>query len=220
MRIRTKKWAKPELNACDYFIAEPKEQKGKWQEFFKNDKPIHLDLGCGKCTFMADLAFRYRDVNHIAVDISFDILGVGRRNISGKFADEKVDNVALCSYNIEQIKDIVAKKDKVERIYVNFCNPWPSSKCHKRRLTHTRQLEAYKTILADNGEIWFKTDNPELFLSSKRYFQEAGLDVFFITEDLNSETQVDNIKSEHEVMFESQGINTKAIRARMRGSNE
>ncbi len=215
MRIRTKTWARPELDACGYFIKDAEGLKGKWKTFFTNDKPIHLDLGCGKCTFMAELAYRDRNINHIAVDISMDILGVARRNISAKFAEEPVDNVALCSYNIEEIKKFVDKTDKVERIYINFCNPWPSSKCHKRRLTHTRQLNSYKEILSENGEIWFKTDNADLFLSSKRYFAEAGLDIYFATEDLANE-DVDNIQSEHEVKFESMGITTKAIRARMK----
>ncbi len=212
MRIRTKKWARPELDSCDYFIKNPKDLRGKWKEFFGNNNPIYLDLGCGKCTFLAQTAFEHKNVNHIAVDISMDILGVGRRNVVELYGDNKVENIALCSYNIEQITDLFSQEDNISRIYINFCNPWPSSKCHKRRLTHTRQLEDYKKILKSDGEIWFKTDNHDLYLSSKRYFCESGFNIFFTTTDLNSEN-VENVKSEHEIMFESQGIKTKAIRA-------
>ncbi len=216
MRIRTKKWAKPELAACDYFVDNPLEQKGKWNEFFPKKQPIHLDLGCGKCTFLAELAYRNKDVNYIGVDISYDILGVARRNISERFGEEKVENVALLSYNIEKITDFIDESEKVDRIYINFCNPWQKSRCHKRRLTHTRQLENYKKILAENGEIWFKTDDDNLYLSSLRYFVEAGFEIYEKTKDLNSLPDTGNILSEHEVMFEAQGIKTKALKARLK----
>lgn len=216
MRIRTKKWAKPELAACHYFVDNPLEQKGKWDEFFPKKQPIHLDLGCGKCTFLAELAYRNKDVNYIGVDISYDILGVARRNISERFGEEKVENVALLSYNIEKITDFIDESEKVDRIYINFCNPWQKSRCHKRRLTHTRQLENYKKILAENGEIWFKTDDDNLYLSSLRYFAEAGFEIYERTKDLNSLPDTGNILSEHEVMFEAQGIKTKALKARLK----
>ena len=215
MRIRTKTWARPELAACDYFVDEPIKQKGSWESFFPKKQPIHLDLGCGKCTFLMELAYRNKNVNHIGIDISYDILGVARRNIRERFGEEKEENVALLSYNIEKITDLFTENEKVERIYINFCNPWPKASCHKRRLTHTRQLESYKKILSENGEIWFKTDNDDLYLSSLRYFKEAGFEIFAQTTDLNSIPDTGNIQSEHEVMFEAQGIKTKALKARL-----
>ncbi len=216
MRIRTKKWAKPELAACDFFVDKPLEQKGKWNEFFPKKQPIHLDLGCGKCTFLAELSYRNKDINYIGVDISYDILGVARRNISERFGEEKVENVALLSYNIEKISDFIDESEKVQRIYINFCNPWQKARCHKRRLTHTRQLENYKKILAEDGEIWFKTDNDDLYLSSLRYFEEAGFEIYAQTRDLGSLENTGNILSEHEVKFEAMGIKTKALKARLK----
>ena len=216
MRIRTKHWARPELAACNYFVDEPVKQKGRWDEFFEKKQPIHLDLGCGKCTFLAELAYRNKDVNYIGVDISYDILGVARRNISERYGEEEVKNVALLSYNIEQILGIIDEGEKVDRIYINFCNPWQKARCHKRRLTHRRQLENYKKILSENGEIWFKTDNDDLFMSSLRYFEESGFETFEVTYDLNSLPNTGNIQSEHEVMFEAQGIKTKALKARLK----
>ena len=215
MRIRTKKWARPELDACKYFVSNCAKYKTKWKEFFENDKEIHLDLGCGKCTFMADLAYENPKINHIAVDISMDILGVARRNISARFEPSEPSNVALTSFNIEKIKDFISKEDKVTRIYINFCNPWSNAGHHKRRLTHTRQLMSYRDVLAENGEIWFKTDDDNLYFASKIYFEECGFEIFFDTMDLNSLENTGNILSEHEKMFEAQGIKTKAIRARM-----
>ncbi len=215
MRIRTKTWARPELAMCNYYVDDPIEFKNRWKQFFKNDQPIHLDLGCGKCTFLAELAYRERDINFIGVDISVDMLGVARRNISARYDKETVSNVALLSYNIEKIADVIGEEEKVSRIYINFCNPWPKAGCHKRRLTHTRQLEIYKKLLKKDGEIWFKTDDDLLFLSSLRYFLEAGFGIYQKIHDLNALPEMNNIMSEHEVMFENRGIKTKAIKARL-----
>ena len=215
MRIRKKKWARPELEACPFYIDEPEKAAGTWKAFFKKEQPLHLDLGCGKCTFLAALAHRERDVNFIGVDISVDILGVARRNIEAEFGEEPVENVALLSYNIEMLDTLFAEDEKADRIYVNFCNPWGKAGDHKRRLTHTRQLTTYKKILKPGGELWFKTDNMDLYLATQRYLAEAGFTILCKTDDLHSENAPDNIQSEHEVMFTKEGIKTKAIIARM-----
>lgn len=217
MRIRKKQWARPELDACPYFVADPEGRKGAWQGLFGEKHPLHLDLGCGKCVFLAELAQRDRDVNFIGIDISYDILGVGRRNIAGVFGEEQPDNVALCSYQIERLPRLFAQGEQVNRIYINFCNPWPKAGDHKKRLTHTRQLASYLPLLEEQGEIWFKTDNDDLYLATKRYFLEAGLQLFFDTKDLHKENDLENIVTEHENMFTAQGIPTKALRARKMG---
>lgn len=215
MRIRKKTWARPELAACPYFIQEPEKQKGHWAEVFGEKRPLHLDLGCGKCVFLAEVAHENPQVNYLGIDISFDILGVGRRQIVETFGEREPDNVALCAYNIERLGQLFDPEEKVDRIYINFCNPWPTARHHKRRLTHTRQLLTYRPLLAEGGEIWFKTDNDDLYLASKRYFQEAGFEIFFDTRDLHGEQDPDNILTEHEVRFTDQGIPTKALRARL-----
>lgn len=215
MRIRTKHWARPELAACPYYIGEPKNSKGKWSKLFANKAPLHLDLGCGKCTFLAELAHRNPDINFLGIDVSQDILGVARRNISEKYGEAPVSNVALCSYNIEKIGEILSGEDEVRRIYINFCNPWPNSGHHKRRLTHPRQLENYKALLKPGAELWFKTDNDDLFLATGRYLKESGFEILAETTDLASIKGSGNIQSEHELMFEAKGIHTKAIKAKL-----
>ncbi len=215
MRIRRKTWARPELSACPYYISDPEQRRGHWTEVFGEKRPLHLDLGCGKCVFLAEAAHAQRDVNFLGIDISLDILGVARRNIAETFGQEEPDNVALCAYNIERLEQLFAPEEKVERIYINFCNPWPTARHHKRRLTHTRQLLHYKHLLAPGGEIWFKTDNGDLYLATRRYFAEAGFTVFLDTKDLHGEPGVENILTEHEVRFTEQGIATKALRARL-----
>ena len=107
------------------------------------------------------------------------------------------------------------KEDKVERIYINFCNPWPRGKHHKKRLTHTRQLEKYKEILVENGEVYFKTDDDGLFNDSLIYFKDSGFKIEKYTFDLENEPNFwNNIQTEHEKMFIKQGIKIKALIAK------
>ena len=212
MRIRKKAWARPELASCGYYIEHPEEKKGAWQGEFGQPRPLHLDLGCGKCVFLAEAAHAQPDVNFVGIDISYDILGVGRRNIQTLFGEEKPDNVLLCSYNIERLPELFAPGE-VDRLYINFCNPWPAAGCHKRRLTHTRQLLQYKPLLREGGELWFKTDNDDLYLATKRYLGEAGFQITLDTKDLHTLGDSENILTEHELMFTAQGIKTKALRA-------
>ncbi len=213
MRIRRKPWAKPELAQCDYYIPQPEAIRGAWQNCFAASRPLHLDLGCGKCVFLADIAYAQPQINFVGIDISYDILGVGRRNIQSVFGEEEPGNVALCYYDIQRLNQIFALGE-VDRLYINFCNPWPAAGCHKRRLTHTRQLLTYKPLLAPKGEIWFKTDNSDLYLATKRYLTQAGFQIFYDTQDLHGENDPENILTEHEIMFSTQGIKIKALRAR------
>ncbi len=217
MRIRKKEWALPELSECPFFIFAPEKLKGSWQAFFERQsgqkREIHLDLGCGKCVFLSEVALANPDVSYVGIDISYDILGVGRRNIIAKFG-KNPDNIAVTYFNIERLDSILSIDDNVSRIYINFCNPWPKSRGHKKRLTHPRQLEIYKKILRHGGEIWFKTDDTDLFLATKRYFDEAGLYVFYETDDLLSDSEAENHTTEHEEAFTKQGIKIKALRAK------
>ena len=93
------------------------------------------------------------------------MLGLAKRNVEKEYKENnrETDNIILVRYDIERILQILDKQDKIERIYINFCNPWPKGKHRKKRLTHTRQLEKYKEFLVDNGEIYFKTDDDPLF---------------------------------------------------------
>lgn len=217
MRIRFKKWARPELEASKFYIDNPEDYKGKWRELFKNpEAPLHLELGCGKGTFMAKLATRDRNVNHIAIDVVDAMLGLAKRNIEAEFKENnmEINNVYLTRFDIERILLIMDKKDSIDRIYINFCNPWPRGKHRKKRLTHTRQLEKYKQIISPNAEIYFKTDDDELFEASLTYFEESGFKIIKKTYDLHSENAPDNIITEHEKMFSEQGIKIKALIAK------
>ncbi len=214
MRIRFKPWARPELEASKFYIDNPEDYKGKWKEVFKNDNPIRLELGCGKGSFVANLAVKNPDVNYIAIDVVDAMLGLAKRNIEEKYKEEKkeVNNVYLTRFDIERILLIMNEQDNIDRIYINFCNPWPRGKHRKKRLTHTRQLEKYKTFLKENGQIYFKTDDDGLFTDSLGYLEESGFKIIKKTYDLENEEDFwDNIQTEHEKMFMEQGIKIKAV---------
>ena len=217
MRIRYKKWARPELEASKFYIDNPEDYKVKWRERFANpNQPLHLELGCGKGQFIATLASNNLDINYIAIDLVDAMLGLAKRNIENSYKEKNMepDNVYISRYDIERIPLILDKKDLVDRIYINFCNPWPKGKHRKKRLTHTRQLEKYKTFLKPKGEVYFKTDDDDLFRASLDYFEECGFLILEKTYDLHKESIFENnIETEHEKMFTEQGIKIKALKA-------
>ncbi len=215
MRIRYKKWARPELEASPFYIDNPEEWKGKWKTFFKNpEQPLHLELGCGKGNFISQIASENLNINYIAIDLVDAMLGLAKRNIENTYKEKQLEisNVVITRFDIARILLIMDEKDVVDRIYINFCNPWPRGKHHKKRLTHPRQLESYKQFLAKNGEIYFKTDDDDLFETTLNYFERSGIKVVSKTYDLHQQRIVEkNYETEHEKMFSEQGIKIKAL---------
>ena len=189
MRIRYKKWARPELEASKFYIDNPEEWKGKWKEFFKNsNNPIHLELGCGKGQFISNLASSNLDINYIAIDLVDAMLGLAKRNVEQVYQEKNIEpnNVVLTRFDIERIPMILDKTDNIQRIYINFCNPWPKGK-----------------------------HDDDLFNSSLIYFEESGFKIVSKTYDLHKEPIFkNNIETEHEKMFSEQGIKIKALIAK------
>ena len=146
MRIRKKKWAEPELSVCNFYVKNPEENAGKWMQAFKKEQPLYLEIGCGKGGFAGQLALKNPDKNIIALDIKVDMLGVGRRTIVKLFEDagktqDDITNLLLVKYNVEMLDKIITADDKIDRLFINFCNPWPRAKHKKRRLTYYKKLE-------------------------------------------------------------------------------
>ena len=219
MRIRRKPWAKQELEEAKFYIDDPTQYKTKWKQQFQNEnKPLHLELGCGKGSFIAKLASTHTENNYIAADMIEAMLGLSKRNIEQEYKKQKIeiDNLILIRMNAERILETFSNQDTVDRIYINFCNPWPRGKHKKRRLTHTRQLEHYKQFLNnEKGEIYFKTDDNELFEESLEYFKNSGFTITNQTRDLHNNLIFENIQTEHEKMFAEQGIKIKALIAKI-----
>lgn len=218
MRIRRKPWARPELASCNFFIDIPSEKKGKWHKSFLKKQPIHLELGCGKGIFIANLASQNINKNFIAVDIKSEVLVLAKRNIENQYKklNLPINNILLTAQNIEFIYNMLSSDDVVERIYINFCNPWPKTKHKKRRLTYPRQLEYYKKFLVKQGEIYFKTDDENLFDDSCKYLKETNFEIFYLTKDLHNSNFAENIFTEHEKMFMEQGMKIKFLIAKLK----
>ena len=231
MRMRYKPWARPELEESFFYIDNPQDYKNKWKTAFENNSPLYLELGCGKGSFIAKLSHNNPNINYIAIDLVDVMLGMAKRNVEVEYGirtttdkeeikDEvekgkQVKNLKLVRYDISRINDILGPEDKINRIYINFCNPWPRGKHHKRRLTFDKNLLNYKNFLSDDGKIFFKTDNDELFEDSLKYFSKAGYKIDKFTYDLAGEKAFwdgeENLKTEHERMFEADGIKIKAL---------
>ena len=236
MRIRFKPWAREELLSSPFYVDNPQMYKNKWKTAFNNDYPIYLELGCGKGNFIAKMskANREKHINYIAIDLVDSMLGIAKRNVEKEYGirntidkeeieneiekQKVVTNLKLTRYDIALISNIFGEKDDVERIYINFCNPWPRGKHHKKRLTHPRQLEQYKTFLVKGGYIFFKTDDNYLFEDSINYFKDTGFEIEKLTYDLANEKDFwlgeENIETEHEKMFKKDGIKIKALIAK------
>lgn len=217
MRMRRKPWAGPELAACRFFVNDPQEHRGAWNQWFARKQPIHMELGCGKGSFMAQLSVEHPELNYLVLDIKNEVLVLAKRAIERAYEQKElpVDNVALMSHDIERISLMMAPEDRVERIYINFCNPWPKSKHKKRRLTYPRQLEQYKAFLAPGGELHFKTDDDGLFDDTLIYLKESGIPVTYLTRDLHNSGYQPNLMTEHELMFSNQGIPIKFLIAKL-----
>lgn len=209
MHMRKKQWARPELDACPYYYNDPEQMRGKWRESFREDRPLMLELGCGKGVSTAQMVAANPEVNYIVVDISPDVLGDARRNLVREYGGDPT-NVAVCRFDIENIDRFIAPEDQIDRIYIHFCNPWTERPKHaKRRLTHPRQLAHYLTFLKENGEIWFKTDDDELFDDSLVYFRLCGFEIVYLTRDLHADGFQPNYVSEHEKKYTELGVPIK-----------
>lgn len=213
MRLRKKPWARPELEACSFFVIKPTEYIGKWQEVFGNSNPIWLELGCGKGGFISKLGASNPDINFIAIDIKDEVLILAKEKIEKEYAsvNASTSNIRLMAHEIMLIHKMLNEKDVVDRIFINFCNPWHKNSHAARRLTHPKQLIQYKTFLAPKGQIWFKSDDDLLFNASVKYFQESGFKIDYLTEDLHNSNFDRNIVTEHEKMYSEQGCKIKFL---------
>ena len=212
MRLRRKPWARPELAACPFFVDEPEKNRGRWREAFPRRGPLFLELGCGKGGFLAAQAAAHPEVNFLGIDIKSEVLALAKRKAeaallaAGRPAD-RVDNLLLTAQDIERLFLIFGEEERVDRIYVNFCNPWPKPGAQKHRLTHTRQLTAYRRWMGEGAELWFKTDDPGLFEDTvARYLPESGYRLLYLTRDLAASGFAGNVPTEHEEMFSARGI--------------
>ena len=126
MRVRKKPWAAQELLDNTLVINDAPEKKGKWKEYFGNDHPIYVEIGCGKGGFLSQLAPLHPDINYLGIDITDKVLILAKRKVEAAYAAAQLppDNVKIASLDIERLSGVFSPADTVQRIYINFCNPW------------------------------------------------------------------------------------------------
>ena len=201
MRLRNVPGARETIIENQFSIQQPEQMKGKWAEVFQNDHPIHIEVGMGKGQFIIEMARRNPEVNYIGIEKYSSVLV---RAVE-KLEDFEQDNFRLIRMDAENIEEVF-DKDEVDRIYLNFSDPWPKDRHAKRRLTSTRFLERYDNILTPEGRVMFKTDNKDLFDFSLEQVEEAGWILENHTYDLHhSEYNEGNVMTEYEEKFSAKG---------------
>ena len=201
MRLRNVPGARETIIENQFSIQEPEQKKGKWAEVFGNDHPIHIEVGMGKGQFIIEMARRNPEVNYIGIEKYSSVLV---RAVE-KLEDFEQNNLRLIRMDAENIEEVF-DKDEVDRIYLNFSDPWPKDRHAKRRLTSTRFLERYNNILTPEGRVMFKTDNKDLFDFSLEQVEEAGWILENHTYDLHhSEYNEENVMTEYEEKFSAKG---------------
>ncbi len=207
MRLKKVKNAKERVEASEYFVYNPKDNIGRWQEVFKNENPIHIEIGMGKGKFIINMAKTYPNINFIGIE-KYDSVMVKALNILDE--EEKIPNLKLILIDANDIEEVF--KNDVDRIYLNFSDPWPKSKHEKRRLTSRNFLEKYDNVFKNKKEIFQKTDNFEFFEYSKKSFLEYGYEIKNLTYDLHNES-IFNIPTEYEEKFSAKGVKINRLEA-------
>ncbi|MFC4022205.1 tRNA (guanosine(46)-N7)-methyltransferase TrmB [Oceanobacillus longus] len=201
MRQRNKPWADDFLKDNDQLvIPNAMDHKGKWQSVFKNDYPIHVEIGTGKGQFLAGMAKQHPDINFIGIEVAKSIIV----SAAEKVMDSEVENLLLLNEDAADLREMFAENE-IETIYLNFSDPWPKSRHEKRRLTYHTFLEQYKEVLDTKGKVIFKTDNRGLFEYSLVSFNEFGMKLEEVSLDLHAMDDPLNVMTEYEEKFAAKG---------------
>ena len=202
MRLRNIPGANEAVAASPYCIQDAAEHRGQWHAFFENDHPIHIEIGMGKGRFLMDLAALHPEINYIGIERYTSVL---LRAVQ-KMDTLQLPNVHFLCEDAAKLPEIFAPEE-VDRIYLNFSDPWPKERHAKRRLTSRQFFERYDKILAGNGVVEFKTDNDDLFAFSMEEVAEAGWTLDAHTFDLHHDPVLNegNVMTEYEEKFSSLG---------------
>ena len=181
-------------------VLNPVDAKGKWREIFGNDHPIHVEVGSGKGAFITGMAKANPDINYIGIDIQKSVLSCAL----DKVLEADVPNIKLLWVDGSELTNYFADGE-IDRLYLNFSDPWPKKRHEKRRLTYKSFLDTFKQILPEKGEIHFKTDNRGLFEYSLVSFSQYGMVLKGVWLDLHASDFEGNVLTEYEQKFSSKG---------------
>ncbi len=213
MRMRKKKNCGARMERCsDIWIKAPEENKGRWSSVFGNDNPIHIEIGCGKGNFILGMAKMYPNINFIGIEKVEDVLVMAMEKVT----EAGLSNVLFMDMDAERIEEFFVKGE-IERIYLNFSDPWKKKKQAKRRLTHKNFLDKYKNVLNEGDYIFFKTDNRPLFEFSLNSFCEENYKLSNISLDLHNSNFEGNVMTEYEERFSKMGMPIYRLEAKYIG---
>lgn len=207
MRLRNIPGAKDAIESSPYVIHEPTQNKGRWNEIFKNNHPIHIEVGMGKGRFLMDLASQNPDINYIGFEMYDSVLLRALQKMEERTENgNTLPNVFFVRMDARELP-LIFDVGEVDKIYLNFSDPWPKERHAKRRLTSRQFLERYDAILKPDGVIEFKTDNRLFFDFSLEEVNESKWHLVEWTYDLhhNEKMNVGNIMTEYEEKFSSEG---------------
>ena len=204
MRLRNIQGSREAVAASAYVAHDPEKNRGKWKEVFGNFHPIHIEVGMGKGRFIMEMAARHPENNYIGIEMYDSVLLRALQKMEE--LQEKPANLLFIRMDARTLPEVF-EKGEVERIYLNFSDPWPKDRHAKRRLTSRQFLERYDQILAPEGRVEFKTDNRGLFEFSLEEAGEAGWKVLASTFDLHHDEELmrGNVMTEYEEKFSSMG---------------
>lgn len=215
MRIRNVKNAKEIIESHEDLIIDNQENEFiDIHSLFANKNPIHIEIGMGKGNFIITLAKQNPTINYIGIE-RFDSIIV---RALWKIIDNPLDNLMLLRTDAEDLSEIFPAKS-VERIYLNFSDPWPKARHEKRRLTNHHFLDIYKKLLVKNGDLQFKTDNADLFQYSVESLESYPMNITYYTRDLHNSDFLGNIMTEFEEKFSKRGISINMITANFKEDN-
>ena len=202
MRLRNITGSREMIAASDYVIHEPQQYRGNWTEIFGNGHPIRIEIGMGKGRFIMDLARMNPDINYVGIEKYSSVLLRGIQ----KMEAEPLPNLYFIRMEAEEITQVFGPEE-VDRIYLNFSDPWPKDRHAKRRLPSREFLHRYDEILRKDGVIEFKTDNHDLFRFALDELEPAGWHLNQVTEDLHHDEEMmrGNVMTEYEEKFSSLG---------------
>lgn len=201
MRLRRKPWAEEEIQAAPQLVIQhPEQLKGGWHEHFGNRNPIHIEVGTGKGRFVTEMAEAHPQTNYIGVELQTSVIAMALRRVK----ESGAENVRLLNQNVADLWRFFIPGE-IERIYINFCDPWPKRRHEKRRLTYKDFLHMYHLLLGPEKEIHFKTDNEGLFEYSLNSFSDFGCRLKNITFDLHMSPFEGNVMTEYEEKFAKKG---------------
>ena len=202
MRLRHIKGAEEMIASNRFVIQNPEEMQGHWQDIFPDNNPLHVEIGMGKGRFIMDMAEAHPDINYIGIEMYSSVL----LRATQKMEERELSNLRFILIDAANIKNIFAPGE-IDKIYLNFSDPWPKDRHAKRRLESRQFLERFHEVLVSDGIIEFKTDNRDLFDFAMKEIEPGGFTLIEHTYDLhnNEAMMIGNIMTEYEERFSSIG---------------